>query len=162
MIPEVLMDYLDKAQYEIIRMMYDANPANKSTKQIANAFQLSLSTILKWAEQPGPDGSGSNIPSCYIVPLMIYCEDFRFVEWMAQQVGRRIIEIKSINTDGKISDEYFNIGMLHGDLSRSLKVFTADGKLNRDERSILKSTAIEIIKTCEGFVQELSKEGVTF
>ena len=154
------MDYSDKAQHEIIRMMYDGNPANRSVKQIAHLFQLAISTVEKWGE--APEGSGAEIPSKYIIPLMLYCNDFRYVEWMAQQVGRRTVVIGEGNTDGRLADQFFNIDMLKGKLSETLKKSIAGGNLDRFERSDLTGNLLEIIKECETGIAELKKKGVKF
>ena len=154
------MDYSEKARWEIIRMMLDNNTAGRTPKQIANFFTLALVTVTKWGADP--ESSGADIPSKYEVPLMIYCQDFRLLEWLAQQVGRRTVVIGEGNIDGRLADQFFNIDMLKGKLSETLKKSIADGNLDRFERNDLTSNLLEIIKECETGISELKKKGVKF
>jgi len=154
------VDYSEKARFEILRMMFDFNPAGRTPKMIANFLNLAVSTVLKWGEDP--EGSGSDIPSKYEILIMLYCQDFRYVEWMAQQVGRRTVLIGQGHTDGKLADQFFNIDMLKGKLAETLKKSIADGNLDRFERNDLTGTLLDIISQCETGIAELKKKGVKF
>ena len=150
------MDYANLSQHQVIRTILDDNPARRSPKQIADFLGLSLSSVEKWGEDPD-DGPGSHMSSKYIRAFSSYTEDNRLIEYYAYHLGCRLVDLEAGNeTNGEILDEVFNLDILRGSLSKTLKNALKDGDLNKNEKKTLREIAAGMIKELRTFQEELA------
>jgi len=144
------MHYNNCRRYEIIRFMLDANPAGVSPKEIAAHLELSLSTVLKWGEDP--DSSGSDMPSKYFKAFSKFTDDRRLLEWFLITTFPQKIN----GADGDIIDNLLSLDILKGEFSLEVRNALLDNHIDRNEAIIMRDRVARIREQCDIITEEIN------
>lgn len=148
------MDYNNYRRFEVIRMILDDNPAQKSPKQIAVDMDRALSTVLKWGEDP--EGSGSPLPRDLEELFIRVTQDKRLYEWYLAT----IILKPAMEVNGDVYDNLLNLDIERGAFSEEFKNAMADKKINPEELKKLRDILSRMIREISTLTMELTMKAM--
>lgn len=119
---------------------------------VADHFGKSQSAVYSWAEDPR--GSGRAMPGDMIVPVSLFLDDYRLIEWMANQVGLVVYRIPEAAGDHNF-DRLAALTKEFGDGLQAAGDALKDGRITSAEFERIEKEFIEFItegkRTLEAF-----------
>jgi hypothetical protein len=136
--------------HELLRRVFDkSNP-----KEVADALNLSLSMIYKWAEATGEGQSGATNPLDRLEILIRCTNDPRLVQWVCERAGGFFIQ----NPQGQWPHPYTLIPATNkivqefADLLSVVATAAGDNHISKDESRRIRRRWEQLKTVTEGFV----------